>query len=121
MKYTIFTGMIEGKRFFDCFTDLNIETWEDDYSEDERYDFEYPEDEIKKDMKEEADKRDSFEECLRDVSDMAVRNIVWRASRDGDVRDLIQEKLAYGLRELVVNEFKADCLIEVEQKYREEG
>lgn len=120
LKFTIFAGISENKRFFDAYSDIDIELNEWDYVEDDRHDFELPEEELQAKMEENAKDDSILNECLkRSLSDSDKMRFLRCLYRSEIEKDLINDAVHPELEKLTLDSWKEDCLIEVKRKYEE--
>lgn len=119
MILTIFTGIHNGSRFFDHYLNDDIELNEADYSQDSRFDFELGEHSLELRMDELASDEETFFSCLNGISQADKNRFIHRVFRSDIERELLNDAISEQLTKIVVDEWIADCLIEVKRKYGE--
>ena len=119
MKLAIFTGIHNGKRFFDHYLNDDIEASEKDYIKDARFDYELSETEIFKRIGDLLSDFESFWACSKGLSRSDIIRFIHRAFRADFERELISEHVEGNARKMVVELWKQDCLIDLKRKYKD--
>ena len=113
MKLTIFTGLNNGKRFFDEF--LNDEGFtESEYSDCIRHDFEMNKAMLDTMISELIFDIKSFEACLEGISKSDLTRFIHSAYRNEIERELISDHVQENAKKMVIDIWKQDCLSKVE-------
>jgi hypothetical protein len=118
MKHAIFTGTLLGVRFYDAFTDEDIEVWEKDYYfEDDRFDFKITDGEIEAKMKEMSSDDEILDECIASLSLSDKKRFLRNLYRNETERVLITDAVYDILREKAIEDWKEECMNEVVGNY----
>ena len=117
MELTIFTGLNSGARFYDCFTDGDGFS-PDEYADCTRHDFSISENEIDERGAEKILDLGSFTSCLKGVDSGSLKKFIHGLYINPLERELTTELIAPKIRDLVIDDWKQDCLSSVVNIYR---
>jgi len=115
MILTIFTGLHNGRRFYDSFIDGD--GYDGDYEDCDRYKFLFSEYEIDAAIYEKAQEIDDYGDLIAGIPVTDIRRFIRGAYLNSLDRELIADKITEELRELVIYDFVMDCKDEVKRKY----
>ena len=119
MKLAIFSGTIKGKRFFDWYTDEDIEANEVDYIQDAKFFYELSEAEKEELMKEITSDFDSFCDCLDNLTVSDQHRVLHGLYRNDLERDLLSSAVEEKAEEMVKDKWVDEKLGELEKRYKE--
>jgi hypothetical protein len=116
MKLTIFTGKTDGKRFFDSFHNDEGFT-EDEYSDCTRHDFELSEIETEQRVIGLLEDEESFEDCMRGLSQSDINRFIHKCYRGELEKELISEVIEKTARKMAIDLWEQDCMLKVRKTY----